>query len=419
MEWFAGENVTPDLPCHASRRASVVCAKELRMRSSTLTWFLALAGTSACANDDKSLDLSPCAVDDGQCIFRHDTFGDEQLWTDTLKLPDLVQTLPPTTALAVGLKVDADAVPPGVLAAADLENPATTVALIELDAVIGLRGTVKNGKITRIGITCALCHSTVDDSVVPGVGRRLDGWPNRDLDPGAIVALTPGLAALTAKLGVDNAVAKAALESWGPGRYDARFNQDTESHPVLLPPAYGLRDVALETYTGEGPVSYWNAYVAVTQMGGHGSFIDERIGIAIRQDPDRVTPMLPALRAYQFSLEPPAPPSGSFDAAAAERGKVLFEGAAKCASCHAGPSFTDAPTLHAPAETGMALDEARRSATGLYRTTPLRGLWQHPPYFHDGSAATLMDVVKHYDAVLVLGLTEAQRSDLEQYLLSL
>ena len=385
----------------------------------TLRWILGAAVLVGCGDDDGPRDRSPCAVDDGECIFRHDTFGDEQLWTDTLQLHELVQTLPPTTALAVGLKVDADAVPADVLASADLSDPATTVALIGLDAVVGVRGTVENGTITRIGITCALCHSTVDDSVLPGVGKRLDGWPNRDLNPGGIIALTPGLPALTAQLGVDHAAAKAALESWGAGRYDARFNQDTQSHPVLLPPAYGLRDVALETYTGEGPVSYWNAYVAVTQMGGHGSFTDERIGIDIRQDPDRVTPMLPGLRDYQFSLEPPAPPAGSFDVAAAQRGKILFEGKAGCITCHSGPSFTDAPKLHAAAETGMSDTEALRSASGMYRTTPLRGAWQHPPYFHDGSAETLLKVVEHYDGALNLSLTEAERLDLEQYLLSL
>jgi hypothetical protein len=383
-----------------------------------ITTVLVVAALVGCGDDDKPA-LGPCATDDGQCIFRNDTFGDEQLWTDTLKLHELVQGLKPTTALSVGLKVDAEAVPPDVLASADLEDPATTVALIGLNAVVGVRGEVANGKITKIGITCALCHSTVDNSVLPGVGKRLDGWPNRDLNPGAILSLTPGLSAFTASLGVDNAAAKAALESWGAGRYDARFNQDTENHPVLIPPAYGLRDVALETYTGEGPVSYWNAYVAVTQMGGHGDFVDDRIGIAIRQSPDRVTPMLPALRAYQFSLEPPAPPAGSFDAAAAARGKVLFEGQARCSSCHAGASYTDAPKLHAAAETGMTENEARRSATGMYRTTPLRGAWQHPPYFHDGSATTLLDVVEHYDQALGLSLTEAQRSDLEQYLKSL
>ncbi|HEY5952176.1 MAG TPA: c-type cytochrome [Kofleriaceae bacterium] len=382
--------------------------------------FLAAAVVAGCGDDNEpAVAGAPCAVGDGQCIFRHDTFGDEQLWTDVLRLQEVVQTLPPTTALAVGLKVDADAVPADVLASADLHDPATTVALIGLDAVVGVHGTVENGQITKIGITCALCHSTVDNSVTTGIGKRLDGWPNRNLDPGAIIALTPGLPTFTAKLGVDNNDAVAALNSWGPGRYDARFNQDTESHPVEIPPAYGLRDVALETYTGEGPVSYWNAYVAVTQMGAHGNFKDDRVGLDIRQSPDRVTPMLPALRDYQFSLEPAAPPAGSYDVAAAARGKTLFDGQARCASCHTGSSFTDAPKLHAAAESGMSTDEARRSATGMYRTTPLRGAWQHPPYFHDGSAPTLLDVVKHYDGVLSLGLTEAQEHDLEQYLLSL
>ena len=368
---------------------------------------------------DQTEKNDPCAVDDGRCIFRHDTFGDEQLWTDVLRLHEVVATLPPTAALGVGLKVDADAVPADVLAAADLADPATTLALIGLNAVVGVRGVVEDGKLTRIGITCALCHSTVDDAVAPGIGNRLDGWPNRDLDAGAILALTPGLPAFAATLGVDADVARGALESWGPGRYDARFNQDLQSHPVLLPPAYGLADVALGTYTGEGPVSYWNAYVAVTQMGGHGNFVDERLGIDIQQEPDRVTPMLPALREYQFSLAPPAPPADSFDAAAAERGAALFAGPAGCASCHAGSAFTDAPLLHAPAETGMDPVEAERSTSGAYRTTPLRGAWQHPPYFHDGSAATLADVVTHYDLTLDLGLDAGQRSDLEQYLRSL
>jgi hypothetical protein len=386
------------------------------MRIMTAVVFASLIG---CGDDDKPVALGPCDTDDGQCIFRHDTFGDEQLWTQTLRLHELVQNLKPSTALAVGLKVDASAVPADVLATADLEDPKTTVALIGLDAVVGVRGEVENGTITKIGITCALCHSTVDNSVTKGIGERLDGWPNRDLNPGAIISLTPGLATYTASLGVDNTVAKGALESWGAGRYDARFNHDAESHPVQIPPAYGLRDVALETYTGEGPVSYWNAYVAVTQMGAHGNFADPRLGIDIRQTPDRVTPMLPALRAYQFSIAAPPPPAGSFDPAAAARGKVLFEGQARCSSCHSGASYTDAPSLHAAAETGMAPDEARRSATGMYRTTPLRGAWQHPPYFHDGSAATLLDVVKHYDQALGLALTEDQRGDLAQYLLSL
>jgi mono/diheme cytochrome c family protein len=368
---------------------------------------------------DGAVALGPCALDDGRCIFRYDTFGDEQLWTDVLKLNELVQTLPPTTALSVGLKVDADRVPSDVLATADLEDPATTVALLGLNAVVGVSATVTDGVIERIGITCALCHSSVDDSVMPGVGKRLDGWPNRELNPGAIIALTPGLRDFTSTLGVDVDTAKAALNSWGPGKYDARFNQDKQSFPVLIPPAYGLADVALETYTGEGPVSYWNAYVAVTQMGGHGNFSDERLGLNIEQTPDLVTPKLPALRAYQFSLVAPQPVADSYDVDAAARGQALFEGKAQCASCHAGTSFTDAPALHAAAEIGAEPNEAARSATGKYRTTPLRGVARHAPYFHDGSAATLSEVVAHYDSVLALSLTGDEALDLVEYLKSL
>jgi cytochrome c len=385
-------------------------------RNIAIVFALLIAG---CASDSERPAGSPCDTSDGQCIFRHDTFGDEQLWTDTLRLNELAQTLTPKMALSVGLKVDADAVPPDVLASADLDAPATTVALIGLDAVVGLRGEVANGKITKLGITCAICHSSVDNSVTKGIGKRLDGWPNRDLNPGAIIALTPGVATLAAQLAVPAADAKAALSAWGPGRYDARFNEDKQSHPVLLPPAYGLRDVALETYTGEGPISYWNNYVAVTQMGGHGNFQDQKLGLDIKQSPDRVTPMLPALRTYQFSLDPPAAPVGSFDTAAAARGKTLFEGAARCTECHSGANFSDAPKLHAAAEVGIDATEAMRSKTGMYRTTPLRGAWSHPPYFHDGSAATLLNVVEHYDQVLHLQLSPAQRADLAQYLLSL
>jgi len=361
----------------------------------------------------------PCDIEDGRCIFRYDTFGDEQLWTDVLRLHELVQGLPPTMALGVGLKVDADAVPADVLASADLEDPATTLALLELDAVVGVMAEVEDGTITRIGITCALCHSTVDDSVAPGIGARLDGWPNRDLDPGAIIALTPGLSTYAESLGVDAATAAAALTSWGPGRYDARFNQDLMSAPVLIPPAYGLAEVELEAYTGEGPISYWNAYVAVTQMGAQGNFSDAELGIDIMHDPDLLTSKLPALRDYQFSIAAPPPPDGSFDAEAAARGQLLFAGVAQCSTCHSGPAFTDAPTLHAPEEVGMDPTEAARSKTGLYRTTPLRGAWQHPPYFHDGSAATFADVVAHYDALFELGLTEGERADLAAYLASL
>jgi mono/diheme cytochrome c family protein len=350
----------------------------------------------------------------GRFIFRHWTFGDEPFWTDTLHLNQVVETaVSPATALSVGLKVDAERLPPGFLASADLASPATTVELLRRDAVVGVEARVTADKhIARLGITCALCHSTVDNSVTTGVGRRLDGWPNRDLNVGAIVALSPALPAEV----------KAVFNSWGPGKYDAEFNRDQINNPVVIPPAFGLRHVALETYTGEGPVSYWNAYVAVTQMHGHGSFSDPALSIHIQQRPDRVTPVLPALRAYQLSLNAPPPPAGSVDPAAAERGQMVFNTVGRCASCHI-PSlaFSDVNrgVLHDPAETGSDPVRASRLKNHKYRTTPLRALWQHPPYFHDGSLATLADVVAHYDNVLGLGLSPQQQADLVEYLKSL
>jgi hypothetical protein len=351
---------------------------------------------------------------DGLHVFRHDTFGDERFWTDELRMHEVIASaVDPTTALAVGLKVDSDALPEGILATADLTDPVTTVALIGLGAVVGVEGEVDAaGNLTSVGITCALCHSDVDDSVMEGIGKRLDGYANRDLDPGKIISLSPAFEGNDAVL--------AVLTSWGPGRYDARWNQDGMSAPVLIPPIYGLDGVPLETSTGDGPISYWNAYVAVTQMGGQGQFYDPRIGVAVFRMPDLVTPKLPALYEYQVSLAAPEPAAGSFDAAAAARGESLFEGDARCSTCHSGASFTDAADrLHEPAETGMDPTTAERSATGKYRSTPLRALAQHPPYFHDGSAATLAAVVDHYDAQLELALEAGQKADLVEYLKSL
>ena len=350
----------------------------------------------------------------GAQVFRFDTFGNEHFWTDTLRMHQVIETaVDPTTALAVGLKVDIDRLPPGLLASADLKSPQTTVELLRRDAVLGLKATVSGqGKIERVGVTCALCHSVVDNSVMTGVGQRLDGYANVDLDPGRIIALSPYFD--------DKPAIRAALQSWGPGMYDAYFNHDGISDPVVIPPAYGLQDVSLETYSGEGEISYWNAYVAVTQMHGQGTFIDSRLGIAIRSSPDRVTPKLAVLREYQLSLETPEPPKGSFDQVAASRGKAVFEGKAQCATCHVQPNFTDADLrLHDPAETGMDPLRAKRGTTNQYRTTPLRGLWQHPPYFHDGSAATLDQVVRHYEGVLGFVLDDKQREDLIEYLKSL
>jgi mono/diheme cytochrome c family protein len=354
-------------------------------------------------------ESAPGGSGPGRQTFRFETFGNEPFWTGTLRMNEVIEAaVDPTTALAVGLKVDSEQLPPGFLAGADLTSTATTVELLKRDAVVGLKATVAGGKIQKIGITCALCHSNVDNSVMPGVGRRLDGWANRDLDPGRIIALSPFFD--------DQPEVRAALNDWGPGMYDAYFNQDGKSDPVVLPPIYGLQDVDLETYSGEGPISYWNAYVAVTQMHGQGDFSDPELGIDIDANPDLVTQKLPQLLAYQLSLQTPPPPA--FDEDAAARGKTTFD--ARCASCHIPPTFTDANlTLHDASETGMDPLRASRGTTGQYRTTPLRALWQHAPYFHDGSAATLGEVVDHYSSVFKFTLSPEDRSDLLEYLNSL
>jgi len=373
---------------------------------------LIVSGAPLFAAQPRQSAAEPTA--NGQQIFRFDTFGDEQLWTDVLQMNQVIETsVDPITALAVGLKVDADVLPPGILETADLGDPATTVALLKLNAVVGVQATVDaENHITRLGVTCALCHSTVDDSdsAIKGIGHRKDGWPNRDLDPGRIIALSPAIP--------DEK--KAVYNSWGPGKYDPRFNIDGLSTPLVLPPAYGLAKVDNETYTAEGPIFYWNAYVAVTQMGGHGNFSDPRLGIDIVQTPDMVTSKLPALRDYQFSLTTPPPPAGSYDAGSALRGRAVFN--RNCGTCHIHGDGTDnnnGGKLHQPEETGMDGAYAARTTTKAYRTTPLRGLWQHAPYFHDGSAATLADVVDHYDQVRNLQLSEQQRHDLVEYLKTL
>jgi hypothetical protein len=376
----------------------------------SLIALLIFAGATGAKPDQPSAD--------GKSIFRFDTFGNEQLWTDTLQLHRVIQSsVSPLIALGVGLKVDAAALPPDFLTTHDLNDPATTVELIRRNAVIGLVGTVVGNQLKSVGITCAICHSTVDDSVTTGVGNRLDGWANGDLDPGAIIALSP---ALTGQQ-------KAVYNSWGPGKYDARFNIDGINLPAVIPPIFGLQGVGFETFTGDGPISYWNNYVAVTQMGGHGSFTDPRIGVTVTQEPDLVTPKLPALLQYQLSLKTPPPPAGSVNAQAAKRGEVVFNGKAGCATCHIPPTFTDVltgpdpsvPFLHEPGAVGTEPVYASRSATKQYRTTPLRALWQHPPYFHDGSAGDLPAVVDHYDRFFGLGLNARQKADLVEYLKSL
>jgi hypothetical protein len=389
---------------------------------------LAVAGCSSKPTSSADAPPDPVLVTQGKEVFRTDTFGDEAFWTDALHMNTVIASaVDPKTALSVGLKVDAEALPPAVVkgiqdGSISLTSPATTVALLKLNAVVGVRGTVRtvNGvdTLTRVGTTCALCHSTVDNSFAPGIGKRLDGWPNRDLNPGAIIALSPAVPAS----------AKAVYNSWGKGKYDPRFNFDGKNGPQVIPPAYGLLGVHRITSTGDGEdIAYWNRYVGVTQMGGLGTFADSRTGVnKTNGTTDLVTSKLPALQAYQLSLAAPLPPAGSFDPASADRGKIVFEGAGQCSSCHSGPKLTDANIrLHAAGEVVSepepkgAPSYASRSATKQYRTAPLAGLWQHPPYFHNGSAPTLEAVVETYNSRKSLGLTGAQKADLVQYLKSL
>lgn len=396
-------------------------------------------------------------VEQGQTVFRFDTFGDERFWSGTLHLDAAIvgasfggvgAGVSPTTALAVGLKVDANALPQPLkdqLAAGrvDLENPAVTLALLALDAVVGVRGKFdERGGLKSLGITCALCHSTVDDSFSAGIGTRLDGWPNRDLDVGKIISLAPDLSYFANHLGTDQATVVQVLQSWGPGKFDAALILDGKTHKpdgtssaVLIPAAFGLGGTNLATYGGWGGVSHWNAFVATLEMHGQGTFYDARLRDAVkfplaaaagfadvRAEFDLVTPQLAALQAYQLALPIPEPPPGSFDPAAAARGERLFGGQANCASCHVPPLFTEpGHNLHKGAEIGIDEFQALRSPTDAYRTTPLGGLHARSKggYYHDGRFATLADVVTHYDAFFVLGLSAPQQLDLIEYLRSL
>jgi len=386
-------------------------------------------------------------VAEGRRTFRFDTFGDEAFWGGALRLHEAVAQLSPRDALGLGLKVDADALPHRLAAQlragrVDLDDPRTTVALLRLGAVVGVTGFFDEaGGLVSVGIQCALCHSTVDDSLAPGVGRRLDGWANRDLDVGRVIAAAPDLSPFEQLLGVDADTVRQVLLGWGPGKFDATLLLDgktqgpTGSAAVLIPPAFGLAGVNLHTWTGWGSVPHWNALVANLEMGGQGTFVDHRLDDAerfpiaaregfseVRRTPDRVTPKLPGLHLYQLALEAPRPPRGSFDAQAAARGKALFEGRARCATCHVPPLYTEpGHNLHAPAEIGIDAFQAERSPTQGYRTAPLRGLWTHGKggYYHDGRFATLRDVIDHYDGFLGLGLGEGEKSDLAEFLKSL
>ncbi len=397
------------------------------------------------------------ALTDGRHIFRFDTFGDEVFWGDALRLHQAIAGethggvgpgLSPKTALQLGLKVDRQALSAAVVERLrakrlNLDDPASTLALLRLNAVVGVTGFFdRAGALKSIGIQCALCHSTVDNSLAPGIGSRLDGWANRDLNVGEIIALAPNLAPLTDLLGVDDATVRTVLRSWGPGKFDAElvldgkaFRPDGKSAATLIPPAFGLAGVNLHTWTGWGSVTHWNAFVAVIEMHGQGTFFDPRLNNAeqfpiaaragfgnIRTTNDLVTSKLPALHFYQMAIPAPKPPRGSFDAAAAERGDALFSGKADCARCHVDPLYTEPGwNMHTAAEMGIDDFQANRSPDRRYRTSPLKGLFSHQKggFFHDGRFATLGDVVDHYNGVFALGLSDPEKQDLVEYLKSL
>jgi len=396
-------------------------------------------------------------LDEGKQTFRFDTFGDEAFWSDALQLHRAIEGanfggvgpgVSPKTALAVGLKVDSDALPGSLVAQlkhgrVNLDDPATTLALLKLNAVVGVKGTFNgDGSLKSVGITCAFCHSTVDDSFAPGIGQRLDGWANRDLNVGVIASLSPNLQPVAQLLGVDEATVRTVLQSWGPGRFDAElfldgkaFRPDGKSASTLIPPAFGLAGVNLHTWTGWGSVTHWNACVANLEMHGQGTFYDPRLNdpvkfpIAaregfgnVRSNPDLITAKLPALQFYQLAIPAPAAPAGSFDATAAARGAVVFKDQAKCAICHVPPIYTEPGwNMHTPEEIGIDDFQAKRSPDERYRTAPLKGLWTHQKggFYHDGRFSTLREVVDHYNSFLGTNLTEQQKLDLVDYLKSL
>jgi hypothetical protein len=408
--------------------------------------------------DQQITENSRQMMEQGKQIFRYDTFGDEAYWSDKLRLHHAIQGskfggvgpgVSPKTALAVGLKVDMEALPQTLISQikqgkVDLDDPATTLALIKLDAVLGVKGTFNpNGSLKSVGLTCAVCHSTVDDAFAPGIGRRLDGWSNQDLNVGAIVSLAPDLSAITTLLGVDEATVKTVLASWGPGKFDAELNLDGKAFrpdgktaAVLIPPAFGQAGVNLHTWGGGwGGVTYWNAYVANLELQGQGTFYDARLNDPVkypvaaragfgnkRSEVDMVTAKLGALQFYQLAIPAPKPPEGSFDRAAANRGEAIFNSKATCAQCHVPPLFTEPGwNTHKAEEIGIDDFHANRAPDNSYRTTPLRGLFSHMKrgFYHDGRFATLLDVVNHYDSFKNLGLTEREKKDLVEYLKSL
>jgi hypothetical protein len=396
-------------------------------------------------------------IAEGRKTFRFDTFGDEAFWGDTLRLHQAIEGsklggigpgVSPATALAVGLKIDSDALPASVLQALkgrqlNLNDPAVTLALLKLNAVVGVTGFFNDqGALKSVGIQCALCHSTVDNSFAAGIGHRLDGWANRDLNVGAIVALAPNLQPFADLLHTDQNTVRTVLNSWGPGRFDAElaldgkaFRPDGKIAAVLIPPAFGLAGVNLHTWIGWGSVTHWNAFVANLEMHGKGNFYDPRLNNAtqfpiaagagfahVRNTPDLITPKLPALHLYQLAIAAPAPPRNSFDQAAAQRGQQLFTGKAQCSTCHVPPITTEPGwNMHTASEVCVDDFQASRGPDDRYRTSPLNGLWTHTKggFYHDGRFPTLLDVVNHYNDCKSLGLSDPEKADLIQFLMSL
>jgi hypothetical protein len=432
----------------------------------------AMTSSHAKAKNDPTQTRADRLIVQGRRVFRFNTFGDEAVWGGVLGLHKAIEGsklggvgagISPKQALAVGLKVDAAAIPKKVAVAikagkVDLDDPATTVTLLKLNAVVGVKGFFDNkGNLGSVGITCAVCHSTVDDSFAPGIGKRLDGWPNQDLNVGAIVASVPNLKPLEDSLHADEATVKKVLMSWGPGKFDAEldldgkaFRPDGKPAATRIPSAFGKDGQNLHTWEGGwGTVTYWNAFVANLEMHGTGNFYDPRLDDKTRYplaaeagfghthpyvgqgvlpvpdkptgEPDRVTEALRSLDLYQRSLPVPTPPKGSFDAAAAKRGAQVFNGPGKCASCHMGSIGTEPGyNAHTPAQICTDAFQADRGPDGTYTTAPLQALFTRSKrgFYHDGRYPTLMDVVNHYDGCFKLGLSAQQKGDLVEYLKS-
>jgi hypothetical protein len=411
----------------------------------------------------------------GRQTFRFDTFGSEAFWGDQLRLHEAIQGAPfggvgpgisPRRAMALGLKVDVEALPPAVIRALrtgqlNLDDPAVTLTLLELNAVVGLTGRfTAAGHLRSIGIQCALCHSTVNDALAPGIGQRLDGFANRDLDIGTIIAAAPTLQPFVDLLRIvdptmDAEAVRAVLTSWGPGKFDAEllldgkvFRPDGQSAATLIPNAFGLAGHNNHTWTGAwGTVTYWNAFVGILEMHGTGTFFDPRLDnadqfpiaaaagfghVQTAPDQDRITRTLPALHFYQLAIPAPRPRPGiDFDPAAAARGAALFVDKAGCNRCHVKPLWTEPGwNLHTPEEIGIDDFQANRSPDKRYRTMNLaglfvreRGLFMRPEhqgrFYHDGRFQTLLDVINHYDSFFALNLTAPEKQALVEYLKSL